>query len=71
MCIRDSYQGVSNDDEGINPNDMWILDAQVNYVMKDYFAKFSLGITHTDMGDDAAGDAIAGNAVQFGFQIQQ
>ena len=65
------YQGVMNDDEGINQADMSVIDAQVNYVMKDYFAKLSLGFTHTDMGDDAEGDAITGNAVQFGFQIQQ
>jgi hypothetical protein len=60
------YQGVSNDDEGINTSDMSVIDAQVNYVMKDYFAKVSLGFTHTDMDN-----GIEGNAVQFGFQIQQ
>ena len=65
------YQAAMNDDEGIVQNDLSIIDAQVNYVMKDYFAKLSLGFTHTDLGDNAAGDAITGNAVQFGFQIQQ
>jgi hypothetical protein len=45
---------------------MSIIEGQVNYVMKDYFAKLHLGFQHTDMDN-----GIEGNAVQFGFQIQQ
>ena len=60
------YQGVMNDDEGINQADMSIIEGQVNYVMKDYFAKLHLGFAHTDMDN-----GIEGNAIQFGFQIQQ
>jgi hypothetical protein len=65
------YQAAMNDDEGIVQNDLSIFDAQVNYVMKDYFAKLSLGWTNTQMGLNADGQAVKGNAVQFGFQIQQ
>jgi hypothetical protein len=65
------YQAAMNDDEGIVTNDLSIFDAQVNYVMKDYFAKLSLGWTNTQMGLNPAGEAIKGNAIQFGFQIQQ
>jgi hypothetical protein len=50
---------------------MSVIDAQVNYVMKDYFAKLSLGFTATNLGEGADGEDIKGNAVQFGFQIQQ
>jgi hypothetical protein len=57
------YQGVSNNDNG---PDMSIIEGQVAYVMKDYFAKLSLGFQHTDMDNDREG-----NALQFGFQIQQ
>jgi hypothetical protein len=57
------YQGVSNNDGG---PDMSIIEGQVAYVMKDYFAKLSLGFQHTDMDND-----VEGNALQFGFQIQQ
>lgn len=57
------YQGVSNNDGGPK---MSIIEGYVNYVMKDYFAKLSLGFQHTDMDFDRVG-----NAVQFGFQIQQ
>jgi hypothetical protein len=65
------YQAAMNDDEGIVNNDLSIFDAQVNYVMKDYFAKLSLGWTNTQMGLNGDGEAIKGNAIQFGFQIQQ
>lgn len=64
------YQAAMNDDEGIIQEDLSVIDAQVNYVMKDYFAKLSLGFTHTE-GVTFAGDTAKGNAVQFGFQIQQ
>jgi hypothetical protein len=60
------YQGVMNDNEGINTADMSIIEGQVNYVMKDYFAKLHLGFQHTDMDN-----GVEGNAIQFGFQIQQ
>jgi hypothetical protein len=60
-----------NDDEGLLTEDMSVIDAQVNYVMKDYFAKLSLGFTATNLGEGADGEDIKGNAVQFGFQIQQ
>ena len=48
-----------------------IVEGYVNYVMKDYFAKLALGYQHTDMGKGASGARVAGNAIQFGFQIQQ
>jgi hypothetical protein len=52
--------------------DKWIGEAQVNYVMKDYFAKLHLGFQHTDLGRPAPGaPRTVGNALQFGFQIQQ
>ena len=61
--------------------DKWIAEAQVSYVMKDYFAKLSLGFQHTEFEapDLPAGtpagtpepSPIYGNAIQFGFQIQQ
>jgi hypothetical protein len=57
------YQAAYNDDGG---PDMSMIEAQVSYVMKDYFAKLSLGYQHTDMDND-----VVGNAIQFGFQIQQ
>jgi hypothetical protein len=47
------------------------VEVFANYVMKDYFAKLQLGYQRTDMGKDAAGEDIIGNAVQLGFQIQQ
>jgi hypothetical protein len=46
-----------------------ILEGYVNYVMKDYFAKLSLGVQHTEMKNGPA--KAYGNAIQFGFQIQQ
>jgi hypothetical protein len=51
--------------------DMSIVEVFANYVMKDYFAKLQLGYQRTDMGTDAEGEDIIGNAVQLGFQIQQ
>jgi hypothetical protein len=60
------YQAAMNDDTGPVTSDGSIIEGQVNYVMKDYFAKVSLGYAHTDMDN-----GIEGNAVQFGFQIQQ
>jgi len=61
--------------------DSWIGEAQVSYVMKDYFAKLSIGFQHTEFeGPDLPANAPAGtpeprptygNAVQLGFQIQQ
>jgi hypothetical protein len=60
------YQAAMNDDEGIVTSDMSIIEGQVNYVMKDYFAKLHLGFAHTDMDN-----GVEGNAIQFGFQIQQ
>jgi len=46
-----------------------IYEAYVNYVMKDYFAKLCLGVQHTEVR--LAGTKMYGNALQFGFQIQQ
>ena len=60
------YQGVSNDDSGVPVGDMSIFEGYVNYVMKDYFAKLALGFQHTDMDG-----GVEGNAIQFGFQVQQ
>jgi hypothetical protein len=57
------YQAAYNNDGG---PDMSMVEFQASYVMKDYFAKLSLGFQHTDMDND-----VVGNAVQFGFQIQQ
>ena len=57
------YQAVMNDDGG---PDASIIEGTVSYVMKDYFAKLALGFQHTDLDND-----IEGNAIQFGFQIQQ
>jgi hypothetical protein len=52
--------------------DKWIGEAQVNYVMKDYFAKLHLGFAHTDLGRPVDGaPRTVGNSLQFGFQIQQ
>jgi hypothetical protein len=52
--------------------DKWIGEAQVNYVMKDYFAKLHLGFQHTDLGRPVpGGPRTVGNSLQFGFQIQQ
>jgi hypothetical protein len=52
--------------------DKWVGEAQVNYVMKDYFAKLHLGFQHTDLGRPFDGaPRTVGNALQFGFQIQQ
>ena len=48
-----------------------IIDAQVNYVMKDYFAKLSLGYQRTVMRGAVDAPKSYGNAIQFGFQIQQ
>jgi hypothetical protein len=60
------YQAAMNDDTGPVTSDMSIIEGQVNYVMKDYFAKLHLGFQHTDMDN-----GVEGNAIQFGFQIQQ
>ena len=60
------YQGVANDEKGPFTNDASIVEGQINYVMKDYFAKLSLGFAHTKLSD-----ANQGNQIQFGFQIQQ
>ena len=46
-----------------------ILEGYVNYVMKDYFAKLCLGVQHTEV--KLGGTKMYGNAIQFGFQIQQ
>jgi hypothetical protein len=52
--------------------DKWVGEAQVNYVMKDYFAKLHLGFQHTDLGRPFDGaPRTVGNSLQFGFQIQQ
>jgi hypothetical protein len=54
-----------------------IFDGELNYVMKDYFAKLSLGYQLTYMDNTyltaygtGSGKAV-GRAIQFGFQIQQ
>jgi hypothetical protein len=60
------YQAAMNDDEGPVTSDGSIIEGYLSYVMKDYFAKLALGFQHTDMDN-----GIEGNAVQFGFQIQQ
>jgi len=72
------YQAFINKIDGGTDIKGRIYEAQVNYVMKDYFAKLSLGFQHTDLGKLNAGldegQAIKktyGNAIQFGFQIQQ
>jgi hypothetical protein len=71
------YQAAMNDDTGPVQEDMSIIEGQVSYVMKDYFAKLSLGFQLTDMGqsdldgDGDVDDDVKGTAVQFGFQIQQ
>lgn len=52
--------------------DKWVGEAQVNYVMKDYFAKLHVGFQHTDLGRPAPGTPrTVGNSLQLGFQIQQ
>jgi hypothetical protein len=56
-----------------------IVEGQVNYVMKDYFAKLSLGyqVTYLDNATPVATSSNGfsgkqvGKAIQFGFQIQQ
>jgi hypothetical protein len=53
---------------------MSMVEGQVAYVLKDYFAKLNIGFQHTDMGKISAIDPtkkVQGNAIQFGFQIQQ
>ena len=57
------YQAALNDGGG---PDMSIIEGTVSYLLKDYFAKLVLGFQHTDMDG-----GIEGNALQFGFQIQQ
>jgi hypothetical protein len=54
-----------------------IFEGEINYVMKDYFAKLSLGYQSTYMDNPyittagtGSGKAV-GRAIQFGFQIQQ
>ena len=51
-----------------------IYEGQLAYVLKDYFAKLNIGFQHTDLGKHNAGLGVSktyGNAIQFGFQIQQ
>jgi hypothetical protein len=49
-----------------------ILEGEINYVMKDYFAKLSLGYQYTMLDHAYLGSGKStGNALQFGFQIQQ
>ncbi len=55
----------------IQPPDSWIAEGELNYVLKDYFAKLSLGFQHTDLGNPVGTPRRVGNALQFGFQIQQ
>jgi hypothetical protein len=62
------YQGFTNKMSGPDVNGT-ILEGEVNYVMKDYFAKLSLGFQHTSIL--YGGTNTYGNAIQFGFQIQQ
>jgi hypothetical protein len=53
---------------------MSMIEGQVAYVMKDYFAKLNIGFQHTNMGKVSPLDGtknVKGNAIQFGFQIQQ
>jgi hypothetical protein len=62
------YQGYSDTVAGPNTKGT-ILEGYVNYVMKDYFAKLCLGVQHTRI--NMGGAITHGNALQFGFQIQQ
>jgi hypothetical protein len=54
-----------------------IFEGEINYVMKDYFAKLSLGYQATYMDNPyllptgAGSGKAVGKAIQFGFQIQQ
>ncbi len=65
------YQGAHKSIQNAPDDNFSIVEGYVNYVMKDYFAKLALGYQHTDMGKGASGARVAGNAIQFGFQIQQ
>jgi len=71
---QQSFGGVDIPDGNggvIQPPDAWITEGELNYVMKDYFAKLSLGFQHTDLGNPVGTPRRVGNALQFGFQIQQ
>ncbi len=71
------YQGTSSsddedDDLDADPSKMSIFEVQAAYVIKDYFAKLMVGYENTKItpqGDDV--DDIKGNAIRFGFQVQQ
>jgi len=62
------YQGYTDKYTGGKTNGT-IIEGYVNYVLKDYFAKLCLGVQHTEV--KSGGVKAYGNALQFGFQIQQ
>jgi hypothetical protein len=53
------------------PDKRWIAEGQVSYVLKDYFAKLSVGFQHTDIDHPSGAPKVVANALQLGFQIQQ
>jgi hypothetical protein len=69
------YQGaIDKKDAPAEDIKMSMIEGQVAYVLKDYFAKINLGFQATNMGKVSGLDAtknVKGNAIQFGFQIQQ
>lgn len=66
------YQGYQDKRKGLPDGEGTIIDAEVNYVMKDYFAKLSLGYQYTLLKHATIGAGRGvGDAIQFGFQIQQ
>jgi hypothetical protein len=70
------YQGTSssdNEDDDVDndPASMSIFEVQAAYVIKDYFAKLMVGYENTKITPQGDGDDIKGNAIRFGFQVQQ
>jgi hypothetical protein len=65
------YQSFVNKVDGGKDPRGSIVEGEVNYVMKDYFAKLSLGFQHTTLRGAVGAPKSYGNALQFGFQIQQ
>jgi hypothetical protein len=61
------FQMANNSDTDLKQSQ---IEAMVNYVIKDYFAKLSLGFVHSQ-GEIGGGPTSKANMLQLGFQIQQ
>ncbi len=64
------YQTAMSDDAD-DPGDMSMIEVELPYVIKDYFAKLMIGYEYTKISPQGDADDIKGNAIRLGFQVQQ